>query len=485
MRKTFEFMAYVIFLVVLTTADTAAAGQLNGLAMPITKTVLFAETFETLTNTIKKGKIFMEKSNGYTNEIAAAPMDWPVLHPDSMPGLLGELVNEVCECTEADPATVLIPFLVRFAAHNNKPFFQMGYEQHRTAVNAAVVSDGLRSGYVIVDKILDDLFAGVGDAPKFMPGPIGSGKDLLSQILDEQLNKESDDDDFEPHQPKGGKRLLVHDKHFALTLERAKKKDSAISYTLKKLFDNYSAKLPIHSNENSVQATNAHVNILSYISRADITPLLPFFQGPADFADRFVWALVKRQQRQPLPTCMPEKRMKYFKKKVAELIKSARKLDEVTMTNTAKTLWAKEYPALTMELSGAAGSVLAYSEVHAIRHALNYSVIAGHKKSFIYSDDVIASLALMNFSRESALMLFNGCQRDIIQTKILGALLNAHNNAMSLTEISNDVFKHNLSSEDIGKALDSLEASKLLQISKNYTGGAPRTTVMLSPAQSA
>jgi hypothetical protein len=433
----------------------------------------------------ERGGVIMSELKGEVNEMVAAPMEWPVLHPDAMPGLLGELVNEVCECTEADPATVLIPFLLRFAAYNNKPFIQIGYEQHRTVLNAAVVSDGSRSGYLTVDKILDDLFAGVGDAPKFMPGPIGNGKDLLSQVLDEQLNKDSDDDDFEPRQPKGGKRLLVHDKHFTLTLERAKKKDSAISYTLKKLFDNYSAKLPIQFYENSVQATNAHVNILSYISRADLTPLLPFFQGPADFANRFVWALVKRQQRQPLPTCMPETRMKYFKKKVAERIKSAKALGEVKMGKNAKALWAKEYPSLTMELSGAAGSVLAYSEVHAIRHALNFSVAAGREKSLICQNDVIASLALMNFSRESALIIFNGCQRDIIQTKILGALLNVPNNALTLTQINDDVFQHNLSSNDIGKALDSLESAKQVQITKIYTGGAPRTTVMLSPTQSA
>lgn len=427
----------------------------------------------------------MSKVSLSTNEISAAPSELPVLHPDALPGWIGALVRALVDCMGVHPAIALVQLLLRLAVQFNSPFVKMGYEQHRTVLNAAIVNDGPRTGYVTVKKIFDLLFEDFGDGVKFMSGPIGCGKDLLSPVLDERLLQDRDDEEnFKPHKPIRRKQLLVHDEHFALTLDRVKKKDGAISYTFKKLFDDYSAKLPINTQLNDCQVTNGHVNILSHISLAELTPLLPLFQGPADFADRFMWLLIGRQPLHALPTCIPEKDMRYFRGIVAERIESAEKLGEVKLSRPARALWEKEFPALTMDVSGAARSVLGLSEVHCIRLALTYALAAGHKKLSIQAEDVRAALALMRFTRDSALNIFNGCPVDKRKVKILDALLDAPNNAMTLTAISNEVFQHNLSSDEIGKALDSLEFAKQVQITRIYTGGAPRTIVMLTPPQS-
>jgi predicted transcriptional regulator len=196
------------------------------------------------------------------------------------------------------------------------------------------------------------------------------------------------------------------------------------------------------------------------------------------FGNRFLWILARRQKLVALPSPMPDDAVAAMQSIVINRVEAAKNLQGVSMSNEASHLWVESYPDLTMDCSGAAGSLVNRTEAHAIRLSLIYALASGHSQ--IEVPDLKAALAVVEYSRQSAFYIFGSTGTDRRKSKILKALKNAENHEMTVTEISNEVFKRHVKSNDLHKMLTEMEASKLVHLEKTSTLGAPKTIVKLS-----
>jgi len=403
------------------------------------------------------------------------PEVWPALSGDAFPGWIGDFVKMACEHSEADPAAVLVTLLGRFAAEVGAgPYVNIGDARHRARTNAAIVGSSSKSRKGTSKQSVDRLFNEIPSAARCTPGPLSSGEGLIYAVRDEVIEFNKKKQEYVTVDPGViDKRLFVLDEEFAAALNCTKREGNTLSAIIRGFFDDGNAE-PL-TKSFRIKATGAHVVIVTHITEMELISLLSQIQMSNGFGNRFLWILSRRQKLMALPSPMPDSEVDQIRKIVIERIESARDLKAVGMSDDAKKLWIESYPGLTMAFEGVTGSVVNRIEAHAIRLALIYALCAGHSK--IEVDDLKAALALVEYSRRSAVRIFGSAVGDKKKIKIIDALRSSDNHEMTISEISNNVFKRNINSDDLHKLLSELESSKLIVLEKSPTGGAPKTIV--------
>ncbi len=415
----------------------------------------------------------------HTNASISESIEWPELHEDALPGLVGEVVALACDNTEIHPAAVLTTFLLRFSAEINGPYFSVGDSKQKARTNAVIVGSTSRSRKGTSTKPVERIFDGLENSAQCSPGPISTGEGLINIVRDEVMAYDKKTGEMIVTDPGvSDKRLFVLEEEFAATLTCSKREGNTLSAIIRGFFDKGDA-API-TRHNKIQTTGAHVVILAHITRDELTSLLNRTQIANGFANRFLWVLVRRTEEVPCPEPMPEEEVKRFQAIVAKLIAAAKNIEEMKMSKRAKQLYIAEYPRLTIDYPGAAGSVVCRSEAHVVRLAMIYAMLAGHKQ--IKVQDLKAALALVEYSRKSAFIIFagkNGKKIDDRVDRVLNALREAPDNALSRTDISR-VFHGKQPKEQIYRLLETLESENLITIEKAGNAvGAPKEMIKL------
>lgn len=414
--------------------------------------------------------------NTLSDEQFVNTVSCPILHKDALPGWIGEFVDLACAHSEAHAAAILITLLLRFAAEIPEPYVNIGDAKQHARTNAVIVGQSAKARKGTSSKPVDRLFSGLDNGSKCSPGPLSSGEGLINAVRDATLEFDKKVGDYVVTDPGvADKRLFILEEEFAAALTCTKREGNTLSAIIRGFFDSGNAE-PL-TKSNKIKATGAHVVIVAHITKADLSSLLNGVQIANGFANRFLWVLVHRTQLLAMPEPMPSKAIKKYQEIVASSIEAARKLGTVKMSDKAKRLWEELYPTLTMDYSGAAGSIVSRSEVHTIRLALIYAMAAGHKK--LMTADLKAAYALVAYSRESVFEVFKGASGDKRKEKIIEALRNAHDKKLSMSDI-HKVFKNNISATEIDKMLHDLESSKLIELEKEKSKGKPKKIVKLA-----
>jgi hypothetical protein len=123
------------------------------------------------------------------------------------------------------------------------------------------------------------------------------------------------------------------------------------------------------------------------------------------------------------------------------------------MTETARKIWTKVYPALSSEGDGLHGAVTARAEAQVIRLALVYCLLDGARE--IDAPHLFAAIAVWTYCDTTAKHIFGASLGDRIADEVLRRLRQAGESGLTRTEIR-DAFGRNQSSERIGAALDLL-----------------------------
>ena len=412
-------------------------------------------------------------------EPVAQETSWPVLSDKAFPGWIGAFVRLACEYSEADPVAVLVTLLLRIAAEVYGVYFNIGDDKQMARTNAVLVGDSAKARKGTSAKPVMRLFRGLKNSARVTPGPLTSGPGLVYHVRD--ATKEFDKKTglyIVTDEGVADKRLFVLEEEFETTLSCVRRGGNYLSATVRCFFDDGTSE-PL-TKTSKIKATKAHVVILAHITREELTAVMNKVQMTNGFGNRFLWILVRRQKPIAMPKAMPASEVEAFRKILAKNIEAAKKLGALTMTSTAAKLWDDSYPELTMDFSGTAGAMSNRSETHTIRVAEIYAIARGHEK--IQSTDLEAAIEVVKYSRVSTSIIFQGCPDDSQKVKILQALRDADNNELSLTEINVDVFKRNISSEDIRKMLSELESAKLavITVTKDSETGRNKTMVTLA-----
>ena len=386
----------------------------------------------------------------------------PRLNEDTMPGILGDIVLADCKDNEVDPMSVLLDVLSHFGTHVSNPYIEYrGFNQH-CHMNFATVGNSSRACVGTSSNTASRIFGKILDKPQYLEGHLSTGENLLNAVRDHipsSANNRGNQVTLSPST--SDKRLLFRENEIRFAFANAKRPGNSLLETVSGLFKNGNAELTVNSGK--ISATAAHVSIFARTSCTDFSALTNDANQSGEFASHFLWFLVDRFKPVPRPKGMTDEEVESFRKRIERIILAANSLERIEMSNTAWVLWDKIYPALTKTEHGVAGIVVSRSEIHTIRLALLYALVAERKR--ILAKDLGAAFALVQYAQESASIIFKGDLRKNKDQKILCALHVAPNHEMSRTEIS-EIFGRNVDSGHIDLTLKMMEKSKLIEIEK-------------------
>lgn len=401
--------------------------------------------------------------------------EWPILDPFALRGLAGEFVALASENSEADPAALLITFLVRFGVEvGSGPILLVGDSKHYARGGAVIVGDSSKARKGTSAKPVDRLFGPVEGSARFSPGPFSSGEGIIYAVRD-QVAKWDEKKQVEVIVDPGidDKRLFILDEEFAGAMAQTKREGNILSMVIRNIWDN--GNLDPLTKTNKTTATNAHIGWVSHITLTELHARLNDSEAFNGFANRILWVCARRSKIVPLPEPMDEIKLDHIRQRLVEkiLIYRDKELIKIEMGFETKLVWAgKYYAELTKDNPGLVGCVINRAEAQALRLAMLYCLLDG--MTTIRLEHLEAALALWRYCEASARYIFHGRQTDGVAEKILAALTER---PMTGTEIFG-IFANNIKKEQLETALSRLKASGLIIDEKSSSAGKGRRPVL-------
>jgi hypothetical protein len=264
------------------------------------------------------------------------------------------------------------------------------------------------------------------------------------------------------------KRLLIVEQEFASTLRVMGRDGNTLSATIREAWD--SGDLRILTKNSPARASGAHISIVGHITCDEVLRYLDRTEAGNGFANRFLWACVRRSKLLPDGGRIQEVDFAPLTRSLREAAESARKVVEMKRDDQARALWHKVYPALSQEVPGLLGAVIARAEAQTMRLACVYALL--DQSPVVRQEHLQAALAVWRYCEDSARFIFGDTLGDPTADAILRALRRAPD-GLTRTEI-NHLFKGNRSASDIDRALVRLlEMGLAVSRPDVATGGRP------------
>src|SRR5262249_46467829 len=124
---------------------------------------------------------------------------------------------------------------------------------------------------------------------------------------------------------------------------------------------------------NSTRATDAHISIIGHITRPELMRQMTdveFFNG---FANRFLWALVRRSKL--LPHGGRDLDLSPWQGALRRAVPHARGVQRLHRSPDAAQLWDAVYRELTAEQPGLYGAVTSRAEAQVLRLSMQYALL--------------------------------------------------------------------------------------------------------------
>jgi hypothetical protein len=388
-----------------------------------------------------------------------AGTSWP--DPPAAPafsGLAGEFVATVGPHTEADPAALLLSFLVAFGSVVGRgPHFVVEAAEHYTNLNAVMVgptSHGRKgTAWRQVRRpfaVLDPAWAseGVKDGLSSGEGLIWAVRDPIEkQVPVRQQGRVCGYEQVVEDAGVTDKRLLMVEQEFASTLRVMERDGNTLSPTIRQAWDN--GDLRVLTKNSPAKATGAHISIIGHVTRDEINRYLNRTEAGNGFANRFLWCCARRFVLLPEGGSVPEQALERVILDLRTAVGFARGVGEVKRDEAARRLWYQVYPVLSREVPGLLGAVTARAEAQVMRLSCIHALL--DRSPLIRMHHLEAALAVWRYCEDSARFIFGDTLGDPVADALLQALRRAEE-GLTRTEISK-LLKHNLPSSEISRAL--------------------------------
>jgi len=413
---------------------------------------------------------------------------WPILDLLALPGFVGDFVELATADSEADPAAVLATLLCRFGAevygyeHGKGPCCHVGETKHFPRLFVAIVGatakarKGTSAGPVRTLFQLSEVDRGDYSPAAVAGGPLSSGEGLVYCVRDERkewqvVNRSGEGRWIIGDPGVADKRLFILDEELAAAMASLKREGCTLSAALRQIWDSGSYS-PMTKRERTT-CTDAHINIVTHTTHAELRAMLEEVQILNGFANRFLWVCSRRNKVIAEPKRMDREALTLLQQHLASLITQARQVTSMHRSEGAASLWREVYPDLSAEHPGVAGAVIARGEAHATRVSIIYALMDG--ESLIQERHLRAALAFWAYCRESALYLFPNNVQDQTSTQILALL---RSGPLTGTDLYRALANH-VTKAALTKTLDSLIASGKVICKSEPTSGRPRKTYAL------
>ena len=291
------------------------------------------------------------------------------------------------------------------------------------------IHTGLSSGEGVIWEVRDPVVKMVRD-----------GKGANAALIEETVDAGVDD-----------KRLLIVESEFAGALRAMQREGNILSRVLRDAWDR--GNLATLTKNSPARATGACVSIIGHITATELRECLDRTEMANGFANRFLFACVKRSKFLPFGGNLSELDVIAMAEKVRCAVSAARNIGRVGMSAATARAWEAIYQDLSDERPGLLGSLTARAEAQVVRLAMVYALWDGTDR--IELDHLTAAVAIEEFSRKSVEYIFGDALGDPVADTILAGLKNAGLAGLTRTEINN-LFSRNVPANQISRALDEL-----------------------------
>ena len=387
---------------------------------------------------------------------------WPTLEEAAYHGIAGRVVRTLAPHTEADPAGLLLTFL---AAVGNiigpGPHAVADAAQHPARLNVVLVGQTSRarkgSAWAQIRRLLaqvDPTWA----SDCILPG-LASGEALIAEVRDAAGDDLGASD----------KRRLVLEPEFARLLAVASREGAILSAVLREAWDGN--QLKNRTKRDPLVATGAHISVVGHVTREELLRRLAETEAANGFANRFLFALVRRSQHLPEGGNLDQAALDDLALQVQTAIQGARQVRVLQRDPGARERWAMAYGEFGDGGDGLAGAVTARPEAQALRLSVAYAALDG--SATIQTAHLEAALAVWNYCEASAYAIFGDALGDPIADRLLVELRKVGKEGLDGTAQSG-LFGRHVSAVRLNQARQELERRGLVVSEQEETGGRPR-----------
>lgn len=387
----------------------------------------------------------LTSSTSYFVDNSAA---WPTLNREKvLYGLAGEIVKTIEPHTEADTAALLLQFLTAFGniVGRAAPFITDGAAQYPNlfTVIAGGTSAGKGTAWAHVRNIFKDVEPEW--ANKRVQSGLSSGEGLIKAVCTE--DSYSND-----------KRLLAVETEFSTVLSMNKREGNTLSGIVRGMWDE--GRASTMTKHNPLSATDAHVSIIGHITPEELKARLGNTELYNGFANRFLWAFVRRSKSLPRGGKVPAAEIAKLCERLKDAVTFARQqVTAMERDERAEDLWASVYDKLTEERYGAFGKATTRARPQVVRLSCIYALL--DMSQTVRREHLEAALAVWQFCEDSARCLFGDSTGNARADKILGALRSVGASGIARADITREVFKNNISAIELTEALSLLQRLKI------------------------
>lgn len=399
--------------------------------------------------------------------------DWPdPIGSAAMHGLAGEIVAALAPHTEADPVALLIQLLVAFGSVvGREPRFRVEADRHGTNLFAVLVGESSKArkgtSWSYVKRLLS-----AADEPwahgRIQSG-LSSGEGLIWAVRDPVLGrgKSGKQGDGEALADLGvdDKRLLVVESEFAATLRVIRRDGNTLSQLVRQAWDD--GTLRSMTKNSPAVATGAHISVIGHITRDELDRDLDNTETANGFANRFLWACVRRARILPDGGKLASVDLAGIVRALGQVVAFGRSAGEIARDTEAAEMWHAIYPALSEGRPGLLGSVTSRAEAQTVRLALIYALL--DQDSVVHRVHLEAALAVWRYCAASCRFIFGDSLGDPVADELFGAL---RDEPQGLTRKQiRDLFSRHAPPGSIDRALRTLSGRGLVGSEQVQTGG--------------
>lgn len=416
---------------------------------------------------IRKAPIFQPAKEATSSPITKPSKTWPKTQEDCFYGLCGDFIRTIEPHSEADPAALLIQFIIAFGNVIGKnPFIRTEADEQHTNLFAVLVGQTSRGRKGTSWGYVNRLFKEVDSkwAKDCIRSGLSSGEGLIHQVRD-SLVKYDEGKETTVDAGVNDKRLLVKEGEFVSVLRMIKREGNTLSPVIRECFD--SGNLAILTKKDPHTASDVHISIIGHITREELIRELTATDAANGFGNRYLWVCTKRSKLLPEGGNLNELDFEVIISRVREAVAFAKIVGELKKDDSARDLWIEIYPDLTEDRMGLLGALTSRAEPITLRLASLYALL--DLSATIKLKHLQAALALWDYCDSSAAYIFGASLGDEVADQIHKAL-KAAPNGLNRTQIS-ELFSNHKDKSQINRALGVLNEKGLARCEQIQTGG--------------
>jgi hypothetical protein len=428
----------------------------------------------------KSGALSRDPLDGAT-PVPAAIIDanlesepWPEkARAEAFHGLAGEFVQVLEPHTESDPHALLFQFVVAAgSAFGRAPHALVQRTRHGTNEYLLLVGATSKARKGTAWNDTRDCVARVDPewARNRVTHGLSSGEGLIWAVRD-PISKSEKDKGTSTVQSVVvdpgviDKRLLVVEPEFASVLRRMGRDSNSLSAIIRCAWD--SGDLNTMVKNSPARATDAHVSIIAHTTSDELLRELDRTETANGFANRFMFACVRRARLLPDGGAAPADEMRRIEGALFAAVEHARACGQLQRDAAASELWHAQYGKLAGDRPGLVGAIVARAEAHVLRLSVICALLDRAREVRI--EHLRAALAMWDYCERSALHVFGESLGDSLADETL-RILRGYPDGLTRTTLHQLFGRHERGSR-LSDALRALAGKGLVECEFEQTGG--------------